>query len=403
MIPSAQRLALSLAVALLSTMDSSALIIYGSGPTDPDNTLNTTPPPNGAPWFNIVQFGANNASGIYLGNGFILTANHVNVVNSGIVINGVSYNRDVTFTPVQITEDVPNTAFADIVDLKLVKILGNPGLPPLPVVQSLPINFSTTADLGTTTTFIGWGVGKGSIVTDQGWNWGDDTTRAERWGLNSAPGVLTVNPFLGYSYRYDGLYAQFNRSLGASTPQVTLGDSGSGLFQNIGGIWKLSGLATLADSAFYDSNLGLPGDQPDASYFVRLQKYAPLLRYENWAQAKLGNASAAFTADLEADGIGNLLEYAFHTDPGVASVTALPQVDMESGFLTLTYTQLLSATDLSYTVQESADLSDPLGWQTAVVTEEIVSTAGVTRLVKAKVAIGAATRKFLRLSVKKLP
>jgi hypothetical protein len=76
---------------------------------------------------------------------------------------------------------------------------------------------------------------------------------------------------------------------------------------------------------------------------------------------------------------------------------------MESGFVTLTYTQLLSATDLSYVVQESTDLSNPHAWTAATVIEEIVSTSGVTRVVKAKVAINSAPQKFLRLSVTKVP
>ena len=406
MLPVSKRLAIFFAAALLNAPSARALIIYGSGPSDVNNTLNTTAPTTGlaagAPWYNVVQFGPHNASAVYLGYGYVLTANHVGLEDTGIVVNGVSYNRDTAFAPVQVTEDVPTTAFADFADLKLVKILGNPVLPQLPVVQKLPINYSTTNDLSTSSTLIGWGVGKGSVVLLKGWNGGADTTRAERWGTNSAPLSDTIVSFPNYGYTYDAFRLDFNRNLGASTAHIAFGDSGSALFQKIGGVWKLSGTDTLAEAAYYDYDLLTPGDQPDSCYFVRLEKYAHLLRYENWANTKLGSPIAAEAGDPDHDGLNNLLEYAFHTNPNTASTSALPQVGMEGGFVTLTYTQLMSATDLSYAVEESPSLS-PANWNPATVIEETVSIDGVTRVVKAKVAIGAATQKFLRLSVKKLP
>ena len=408
-----KRFAFLLAAALLSAPSAQALIIYGTGPTDVNNALNTitpvppgspqTVPANGAPSPNVVQFGPNNASGVYLGNGYVLTANHVNLVGA-VVINGISYDIDPSFpTPQSSVHALQVTEAPDVVDLKLVKIVGSP---PLPVVQSLPLNFSPTADLNLNCTMIGWGVGKGTIISHQGWNWGDDTTRAERWGTNATLSSPVPAVYSGYSY--EALQTSFNRSLGSNTSEITTGDSGGGLFQQFGGVWKLSGITTTVlqyqtSAALYDGQYPFPmSDQPDAADFVRLEKYAHLLRYENWANTKLGSSTASLTADPDKDGSNNLLEYAFHTDPNAASVSALPQVGMESGYLTLTYTQLMSATDLSYVVEESPSLS-PASWSPATVIEETVSTSGVTRVVKAKVALGAATQKYLRLSVTKLP
>ncbi len=399
------RSALFLATALLGVPSARALIIYGTGPTDVNNALNTTAPASGAPWLNVVQFGGNNATGIYLGNGCILTANHVQPVPGSVTINGLLYTMDPAFAPLQILDG------ATVVDMKLVKILGIPDgngtrvLPPLPVVQKLPLNYSTTADLNLACTIIGWGVGKDAIVLNQGWLWGDNSTRAERWGTNKT--LSSAVSAVYDTYNYEALETSFRRSLGSNTSQITIGDSGSGLFQQFVGVWKLSGLTTTvlqyqSNAALYDGDLLAPGDQPDAANFVRIAKYAHLLRYENWANLKLGSPTAVTTADTDKDGSNNLLEYAFHTEPGTASVSALPQVGMESGNLTLTYTQLLSATDLSYVVQESQSLSPP-NWTSAAVVEETVSTSGVTRVVKAKVALGAATQKYLRLSVTKVP
>ena len=108
------------------------------------------------------------------------------------------------------------------------------------------------------------------------------------------------------------------------------------------------------------------------------------------------------TADPDKDGCSNLLEYAFHTNPNSASSATHPQAGLESGYATLTYNKLLSATDLTYTVEESPSLTTP-NWTTATVIEETVSASGVTAVIKAKVALGAATQKYLRLRVTKLP
>lgn len=397
MISSPIRSALCAGALLFSSSAAPALIIYGTGPNDVDNTLNTTAPANGAPWYNVVRFGPNNASGVYLGNGYVLTANHVNLVGA-LDINGVSYVVDPNFAALQVTEA------PDVVDMKLVKILGTP---PLPVVQNLPLNFSSTADLNLNCTIIGWGVGKGTVIANKGWNWGGDATRAQRWGTNKTGLAAVSAAYSGYSY--EALETSFKRSLGSDTSQITLGDSGGGLFQQFAGVWKLSGITTsllqyLANAAQYDGLAPIPvGDQPDEANYVRLQKYAHLLRYENWANTKLGSPTASMTADADGDGTCNLHEYAFYTNPNSAASNSRPQVGTESGFVTLTYTQLLSATDLSYVVQESTDLSNPHAWTAATVIEEIVSTSGVTRVVKAKVAINSAPQKFLRLSVTKVP
>ena len=256
-------------------------------------------------------------------------------------------------------------------------------------------------------------MGKGTVITNKGWNLANDTTRAQRWGTNKTLSSAATADYSGYTY--EALETNFNRSLGVETAEVAPGDSGGGLFQQIGGVWKLSGTTTVAlqyeaDAALYESAFPYYSsppvfpqlaDVPDASQFVRLSKYAHLLRYENWASLKLGNAAALATADPDHDSSSNLLEYAFQTDPSTASVSALPRVGMDPGFLTLTYTRFISATDLTYTVEATNSLA-PANWQPIAVTEEVVSSVGYTTTVKAKVALTGETQKFLRLSVTKL-
>jgi len=68
------------------------------------------------------------------------------------------------------------------------------------------------------------------------------------------------------------------------------------------------------------------------------------------------------------------LEYALNLNPNVASVTGLPtaQVDPACDCLTLTYTKVLSAIDLSYTVEAASDPGGP--WSTNGITQIVLGS-----------------------------
>lgn len=120
------------------------------------------------------------------------------------------------------------------------------------------------------------------------------------------------------------------------------------------------------------------------------------LPIDDWRFAKYGinanTAAAADTANPANDGLNNLLKYAMNLDPLTAALA--PQSTIESGMLTLTYRRNLLATDITFTLQESTTLS---AWSTAAPTEEILSDDGLTRVIKAKVPVGTAPAKYLRL------
>jgi hypothetical protein len=73
--------------------------------------------------------------------------------------------------------------------------------------------------------------------------------------------------------------------------------------------------------------------------------------------ANTGNA--ADLADIDKDGIVNLLEYALGGDPNVSSMVPLPQCNLIAGKLSLTFTRTLSNTDITMTVQSSGTPSGP--------------------------------------------
>jgi hypothetical protein len=129
--------------------------------------------------------------------------------------------------------------------------------------------------------------------------------------------------------------------------------------------------------------------------------------FNNWLLSEFGTnannpAISGELADPDGDGIVNLLEYALNLNPNVASGTGLPieQIDPSCGCLTLTYTKVLSAIDLTYTVEAASDLGGP--WSTNGITQTVLGTDGVTQTNKASDSsnpVATSSRRFMHLRV----
>jgi len=387
---------ISLLVCLLAPQISWGLIVLDSR-TSTNNAFNTAAPTNGSPWSNVAQqerlvSGSPivDSSAVYIGNGYVLTAAHTYGPTS-VILDGVGYSVDTSFSAISFTP----------LDVRLYKILNPPALPLIPLPDA------ADGDLGTTCTMIGWGKGKGAIVTDKGWQWGDDSTKAKRWGTNTTQSTTMQLSYLAYSY--NATYTLFNAGrvnlTGQTEASAAMSDSGGGLFQQFAGTWKLAGLLTLAnyDTGLYPNGAALydPATLGTyASYAVRMKDIANKLRYRQWKESH-GIALAASTEDdSDADGIGLLEEYAFGSDPASGSPAVAPRAGIEGTDATLTYQIERTRTDLIIAVQESADL---IGWTAANVTSTAtLSDSGTIRTLKVKVPMGGAEKKFLRLHITSL-
>lgn len=238
-----------------------ALIVYDSAGSTDNNLNNITTgsaaPGNGAPWQYVAEVTnadvSTDASAVYLGNDFLITANHVNLSTS-VLLNGASYSIDNTYTPLQL----------GLADLKLFKIIGDPGLAQLQLTGVLD------NDLGMSTTMVGWGVGKGSVIAGEGWTWGDDSTRAQRWGSNVTLSTLALSDGVLY------LQTAFDPTLGANVASASLGDSGSALFQEFSGTWKLAGVYVGVDTPGASYYAGSPNNLSgmDYSYAIEMKPYS---------------------------------------------------------------------------------------------------------------------------------
>ena len=121
----------------------------------------------------------------------------------------------------------------------------------------------------------------------------------------------------------------------------------------------------------------------------------------SWRQQFFGTTanagSAADNADPDSDGIANVMERFFGLNPLVTdSSSAVPAVAMLDTNLVMTYTHSLMATDLTWQVQWSPDLS---GWWANGVTDIGVSTNGNVEVRQGTIPASTSSPLFMRVQV----
>ena len=227
-----------------------------------DGSGNTTAPADDPGWDRVGT--VNGSTGVYLGDGFVLSAQHVDAGN--FVLGSTTYNLDLAYTPQYLQTQSGPDAYADLV---IFRIVGGPTTSLLPI-------YGGSSEIGMTATTIGYGLDRGAEVPDQGWLWGSTATK--RWGQNVIDATFTISE--GASF-YESLVSDFDRVGGfgsglAQEAHAATGDSGGALFIKDGVVWKLAGIMTAVTESgrsFYDNDTVLPGNQPDRLFSVRLSAY----------------------------------------------------------------------------------------------------------------------------------
>lgn len=133
-----------------------------------------------------------------------------------------------------------------------------------------------------------------------------------------------------------------------------------------------------------------------------IARFTPWTPLEIWTNAHFGSplptGDAAPTADPDADGLSNLVEYAIGTDPKVASPAPTAEIVTDAGsrYFALHVARDARHADLSYTVEASADLQT---WTSA----DLVTLADTATLLSVRDAIpldtGTDMRRFFRLRI----
>jgi hypothetical protein len=182
---------------------------------------NVTAPSDDPGWANVGTVWS--LTGIYLGNGWMLTASHV---GAGPVVLGGR-----TFAPVPDSTVQLRNEDGSLADVILFRIQGSPHLPKLQIVTASP-------QVGTPLLLIGHGRNRGASTSwsgHDGFAWG--TASALRWGTNTVfKNAVRANSTEAFvtEFRKDG-----------ATPheaQAALGDSGGAVFVKVRGKWRLVGV-----------------------------------------------------------------------------------------------------------------------------------------------------------------
>jgi hypothetical protein len=243
------------AVCLLTPIDfASAIVFYSQG-----NDVNLTNPGNGLPWENVVQMRSDSGpigTGVYLGNRYVLTAGHVGPLTS-VKVGFLDYQLE-SSTPISI-----GTA-----DMKLVRLASDPGL------NGVRLNTNPSGDTGNSY-LVGYGVGRASssLLSSSPVTWGDSSTALKRWGTNLVDGTIAGVQVGGYTS--DLLRTQFNSNAGINEAALTIYDSGSALFRQIGSEWYLVGLGAYVQNSGYSlASTQFNSKDSDDSYFIRISSYA---------------------------------------------------------------------------------------------------------------------------------
>ena len=123
---------------------------------------------------------------------------------------------------------------------------------------------------------------------------------------------------------------------------------------------------------------------------------APPSAYATWlANTPWAAADSAPTADPDVDGLPNLLEYAFGSNPLDPRDTDIPVCGLNPSASSLTLTFLRARSDLTYEIQASSDLA---AWQTIATNPGTVS-ASTPLTFTDSISLATAPRRFLRLRV----
>ncbi|MDB4578998.1 hypothetical protein N9105_06790 [Akkermansiaceae bacterium] len=325
--------------------------------------------------------------------------------------------------------------------------------------------YTSANEVGKEFVITGKGRGRGDALIRNsetvGWEWGDGTTEADRWGVSTILSTDTAGSGA------DLIYSQFRSNGGIHECQATGNDSGGGWFIKDGPVWKLAAVTFSADAgrdsndtvgdnshvrgamtkargfyfgsdvdgwtliptnnALYNNPTSFETNNSDSrfydkthSYGTRISSFIPELN--QLIQPAITNAAlssgARFTAwlndegistqtgpndDADTDGVTNLLEYFAGSSAGDTSdiITPFSTNQMTSGAMQFTINESLdlSGRGLSGMIEKSDDLSNWSEVTSAVESSNVIAPITGTRTRTLDLAAPVGPKLFFRLKV----
>ncbi len=214
--------------------------------SSPNSNVTLVAPANDPGWNNMAH--VNGATGVYLGDRWMITAGHVGdgavTFSDGRVFN-FTVGSGVTLT------NPDGFGLTGAADLRMFQLTADPGLPKLSIATSTPGAGARVMMIGAgrdrAANEIGWQVTTSSsgdvwtpaplpITNAKGFSL--LSTSHMRWGQSSVVG----QPF-GLSATNTVVFdTRFSSASGPMQAQAVSGDSGGGVFQSVAGSWNLAGL-----------------------------------------------------------------------------------------------------------------------------------------------------------------
>jgi uncharacterized repeat protein (TIGR01451 family) len=317
-----------------------------------------------------------------VGDSVTLTGPRLDTVTN-VFFNGTVASYTITATN-QITATVPTGATSGTITAKGLGGNGTsassftvttPGDPDLAITKSHTGDFTQgdTADTYTiTVTNIGTASSSGSVIVTE-----------------AAPAGLTITAMSGSGWSANLGLSTCTRSdtlaAGAGYPPITITVSVA-----------TNAAASLANTAVVSGGGDVNAANNTASDSTTIIALTPI---QSWRLQYFGTtnntAAAADTANPTGDGMANLLKYALGLDPLVTSANPVV-VDISTGFLRLTLPKNPSATDVTFSVEVTDDLTAS-SWTTNGTTVD-VNTATLLQ-VHDNTPVSSASSRFIRLHV----
>lgn len=260
----------SVVVAALAAPPARAVIISSTS-----DAANVVSPGAGSGWDNMARISG--SSSVYLGNRWMITANHVS--STPVTFGDGRVFRISVGSETRISN--PANRGGGGADLRMFRLAEDPQLPTLPISSASPSGGTQVmmigAGLNRADQQIGWAVSGEGPATQwnpvpvnqanvRGYNLVE--TSQMRWGMNQ---VLTSEPIFFQQGNSWVFATRFDLAGVPFEAQATPGDSGGGVFVSVNNAWQLAGIMA--------ATLPLPG-QPsgtvafgDASYAVDLAIY----------------------------------------------------------------------------------------------------------------------------------
>jgi hypothetical protein len=215
--------------------------------TNPDYSFVQSAPPDDPGWNRVGKVGTGPGSGVYLGQGWVLTASHVGA--GDFTVNGQTYLAK------QGSLERLKNADDSLADLIVYELQTSPNLGDVRISSSRPTASSWVTMIGygleQQSDMMFWDAAWGVLPSPSGASYsgyqlGADYTK--QWGENF---VLAGNGVINIGFGDVASYAtRFWDDVGNTTfAQAVPGDSGGAVFYKNGSLWELAGIMHATSSA----------------------------------------------------------------------------------------------------------------------------------------------------------